>query len=658
MSDKWRNEPATERQKEKLRFFGCTWCGDITVGKASDALEECAKQFPGIEAAYQNRQVTGDPLSQRENSELPSPEVTIQNSATEAVQPSETREGFFSGESSSAPTDDALLHPDKPQSNSPQEVTIQEAAKPHNTSPIEYNIPAREVQDFAQRQAGQPNNYQAGQNRPATEIQKVKLRFFCCTWDEGITEKQASDEIENLVKQFPTLADAYNNHPATPEQLDELRRYGKASQAGLPYGEAKELITREQTRFGGPLYVYPRTSFGLPSTGAAKINYSFIAARQLETLLADLILTDGNHKLPIAEAAKLLEITAETRLGISQCRQIAEKIESIGYCVEPDARYGGGSYGWDQTIGLFKRIDGDQIKPSPAYIGAANLLRLCVLTAAADGQIDEVELDVFRQVIENQLDLTQTDHRRLQVLEKLLVQDPSSAAKTLAKIAKSVPPHKRLLIGKVLVRVAAADSVITKDERRALERIFKAFEILPDTLENLIHQACPPSQDVTIQETGTDASGQRIPKPVTSFAPRDFALDMAKVYSITNETKEVVGILSVVMQDEPEDSIRLPKTASMPVLEIPKFPSDGNAASQPTRFSGLDAAFHPVLERLLARDSWPQADFNVLAREFHFMPLNIRDTLNEWADEVLGDFILDGEDPVVVHRELIAKETI
>ena len=37
------------------------------------------------------------------------------------------------------------------------------------------------------------------------------------------------------------------------------------------------------------------------------------------------------------------------------------------------------------------------------------------------------------------------------------------------------------------------------------------------------------------------------------------------------------------------------------------------------------------------------------------MPLSIRDTLNEWADEVLGDFILDGEDPVVLRRELIAN---
>ncbi len=50
-----KNDPATESQKEKLRFFGCTWDAGITTGQASDALVECAKQFPDNEAAYQNR---------------------------------------------------------------------------------------------------------------------------------------------------------------------------------------------------------------------------------------------------------------------------------------------------------------------------------------------------------------------------------------------------------------------------------------------------------------------------------------------------------------------------------------------------------------------------------------------------------------------------
>jgi hypothetical protein len=132
---------------------------------------------------------------------------------------------------------------------------------------------------------------------------------------------------------------------------------------------------------------------------------------------------------------------------------------------------------------------------------------------------------------------------------------------------------------------------------------------------------------------------------------------MEKVYAITNETKEVVGILSVLMADEPDTSIALPQHAIVPAAGVSKNSSASLAVPQPTSFNGLDAAFQPILERLLARDSWPLTDFNALAREFQFMPLNIRDTLNEWADDVLGDFILDGEDPVVIRRELMIKET-
>jgi hypothetical protein len=150
----------------------------------------------------------------------------------------------------------------------------------------------------------------------------------------------------------------------------------------------------------------------------------------------------------------------------------------------------------------------------------------------------------------------------------------------------------------------------------------------------------------------SEADPERVGKPATTY----FTLDMAKVYEITSETKEVVAILSVLMEDEPEKPIAPAATITLPAPETPKVSSGGNAMPQPTRFNELDAAFHPILERLLARDSWPKNDFKSLADEFHFMPLNICDTLNEWSDEALGDFILDGEDPVVIRRDLLAKE--
>ena len=647
MNPDWRNDPATEQQKEKLRFFGCTWDDGITAGQASDALEECAKQFPGVEAAYQNRLATPEQVVA-----APSQEITIQEAETSAITEPVRREGFFFG------------------------------APEQNASPRKYIIPARVVQDYVQREANQ---------EPAT----YTIPSF------------AEKTVNDLLKAQLTF-----------RRLAKWRLFNN-----LFYRLSKLQLSSFRLRKNKPA-----------------------------------ILPNGCYWLPLAKAASLTFIVAETKITIGRCRLIADKIEAAGYCVEPDVRFGSGAYEWNQTLGLFKPFDGDPAKPSAAYVGAANLLRLCVIVAAADGKVDKVEVDVFRQVIENQLDLSQTDHQRLLVLEQLLTQGPSLAAKTLAKVAQSVPIHKRLLIGKVLVRVAAADTVITKDERRALERIFKAFEISPGVLEKLLveqvptmsenldesiqaprvsekfaaqsvngekifnvwtdaktfvrtghvlifshaqhwwlitadsyrefadvkiaelishppgaairelhdiltgkvmpHQTCPPSQEVTIQEAGTGATSRRIPERVSTPPPQSFALDMTRVYEITSETKEVVAILSVLMEDEPGKSIAPSATITLPAPEIPKVSGDSNAAPQPTRFNGLDAAFHPILERLLARNSWPKNDFKSLADEFHFMPLSIRDTLNEWADEELGDFILDGEDPVIIRRELIGKEKV
>ncbi len=63
MNDDWRNDPATDKQKAKLAFFGCTWNEGITKGQAHDAIDECIRQFPDREAAYQNRPATNDQLA-------------------------------------------------------------------------------------------------------------------------------------------------------------------------------------------------------------------------------------------------------------------------------------------------------------------------------------------------------------------------------------------------------------------------------------------------------------------------------------------------------------------------------------------------------------------------------------------------------------------
>ena len=811
----WRNAPATEKQKEKLRLFGCAYEKDITVGIAKllidhhkslkpqvtdekltppigqyppeslkapvfvppsseqlDALRSFGKQPPfGLtfaEAKVWIEECKQKLLQQRKEPQAKQWQLDYDEDYDEAHR--QAAEIEQSGrwrpqrnESFRLPRKAAEIP--KSQGVSPrennealsQEVTIQKALSPQNAHPTEFSIPPRPAQGI---QAGpsavrKPDSIQEAVKPQELEPQASTYgQGFCkCCGKSGVWLSSRPSGI------------GFRTYCVDCEAKVQTRVYDRLKGRWVERQSPAKITT-------------PIERLTKSVAGWLKCNQTCL----------------GGRWLPVGPLKYKLDSDVIT---IGLCRQLAEAIESKGHCVEPDARFGGGRYGRDQTLGLFKPFDGDSIQPSAAYLGAANLLRLCVLIATADGRIDVVELDVVRQAIESQIGLSQTEHKRLLILEQLLAQGLCSASKTVPNIAQSIPPDKRLVVGKLLVQVAAANDVVTEEELRALERIFEAFEIPPGTLEKLLTESCvwSPSdmvhsdvsvrdkwlwndwrtshpgvvidestlaakrwnfndwkalnerwkalhdrlherhkqfvktapQKLVVQEAATGAeqattvrrdrffpgndktqelgegpSSARtskqsaacplcgwtkcccaiagptptrgVPTPSTGRPanaapdrapahqrnlglPPTFQLDMERVDAITSETKEVVGILSVWWEDEPDVSITLPKAVVVPGTEIPAVPSDGKAAPQTTRFSGLDAAFHPVLERLLTRDSWARADFNALAREFHFMPLNIRDTINEWSDEALGDFVLTGEDPVVIRCELILKET-
>lgn len=99
------------------------------------------------------------------------------------------------------------------------------------------------VYDGKQRQA----SVAAVREEPATEKQKEKLRWFGCTWNEGITKGQASDALDQCVRQFPDRNADYYSRPATEEQKAKIRSFGMNAEDNrrdgpLTYGEAKDLI--------------------------------------------------------------------------------------------------------------------------------------------------------------------------------------------------------------------------------------------------------------------------------------------------------------------------------------------------------------------------------------------------------------------------------
>jgi uncharacterized tellurite resistance protein B-like protein len=715
--------PATVTQKDKLRFFGCTWNGNITVVQAGEALAECAKQFPDREFAWQKQK---GKLEEHQNPsyKTPSKEVTIQKVETAASQ--HVGEEFLPTAEQIAELRSFGKEPSKGLTYAEAKIWIEQCKilnSADKTPQQEVNIQTAETTVSEPSPKSEPQNasqQQTNRCNPATDVQKEKLYEFGCAGEiEGITAEQADAAIDYCIRNYREKKLDGKDIRKEQEAVEEVTIQEAAKLLNTNTNPSEYTIPAREVQD----FAQHRPAIQKPAT--YKIITPFERFGEwLDAILKRNQTITGGHWLPLGP---LTHVFVSDAVKIGLCRQFADMIESKGYCVEPDARFGSGTYDRDQTLALFKPLDDDPIQPSTAYLGAANLLRLCVLITTADGKIDLAELDVFHRAIDNQPGLTLTDCKRLLILEQLLAQELCSASKAAAQIAKSIPADKRLVVGKLLVEVAAANNVITEGERRVLGKIFKSLEIQPEMLEYLISQICPsrwPRPDsvegdvskndrwlwnhwrtghpgVVIDDTtlvgkrwncndwkalnarwqdlhdrlaarqkhfgkasgasisvGTVARGEQIQKTVAKPRRQDFTLDPDKIFAIQNDTKEVVAILSVLMDDEPEKTIAPAATITLPVPEIPKVSGNGNAAPQPTRFNGLDAAFHPILERLLTRDSWPKNDFKSLADEFHFMPLNIRDTLNEWADEALGDFILDGEDPMVIRRELIAKEKV
>jgi len=70
---------------------------------------------------------------------------------------------------------------------------------------------------------------------------------------------------------------------------------------------------------------------------------------------------------------------------------------------------------------------------------------------------------------------------------------------------------------------------------------------------------------------------------------------------------------------------------------------------------GLGSRYQALLKQLLRRKSWDRKSFESLVRQHGFMVSDAIGTINEWADQALGDFLIEDGEPVVLNLSLLRK---
>lgn len=360
------------------------------------------------------------------------------------------------------------------------------------------------------------------------------------------------------------------------------------------------------------------------------------------------------HYLKLSSVAELFSFPAQEKYSTSVSRELAGAVRARGLAMEPDAGFGGTAYRAEDEVALFRPLS-DSV--TTAYGGASALLQLCVMIAVADENPTEDELEVARNFISKHSTLTSHELQRLQFLEKLLCRNPTLAKRPLSQMAKRLPVVQRYRVGEVLVCVAGADGIISSSEWAALDRACRTLELPPSALDDIFRRLGATFEEATAEESLLGGPSDLMPTRATVLSTSGFRLDMTRVAAISNETAEIISLLSMVMgEDDTEpDSPQIPATATAPT------PTESQQQEPPIKLPAwlatLNSQFQPIAGRIVSKPSWTCSEFQNLASEFKLMPLGVRDVINEWADEHLGDFLIEGEDPITVNIHIITKSS-
>jgi uncharacterized tellurite resistance protein B-like protein len=294
-------------------------------------------------------------------------------------------------------------------------------------------------------------------------------------------------------------------------------------------------------------------------------------------------------------------------------------------------------------VALFRPESNGQL-PADRYRSAALVLELGWAIAAADGVVTDEETRRVGQLFQGLFFLDQAEVRRLKQLEQVFLRRHPSLEGLSKRLLAVLDLDQREKLGRFLAGVAAANGTINEPTLRALRCAYRTQGVDISTLDSLLQELRKqtPSKQTSPGE-GLTEERQALREPA---APMNQEL----IHRIIAETQAVQEMIGQVMQEEEETEGANggPDAETEPANSLP-------AKGRPA--PGLPDRFQPLLEALLQQDQWSIADFENLVRSNNLLPNDARARINEWAEESLGDMLIEEGEPLRINRTLLQNQT-
>jgi uncharacterized tellurite resistance protein B-like protein len=309
-----------------------------------------------------------------------------------------------------------------------------------------------------------------------------------------------------------------------------------------------------------------------------------------------------------------------------------------GWQIAPNPNLSGLPLTWTEEIAVFPSEN-----PADLHLcGTIRLLYLAVTLAAADGVIEDEEIEAFNKLISTEV-RSKDEWQHVKATEVALRRDANVALRALPQISKLIPTERREAVLKTMTHIAAADGEVSLDEINVLRRLARSFGLGNAAVDKILHED-EAFHEVTIAKAGPS---RRKGEPVPLRPGAAFQLDQARITALSKETREVISLLSTVMADDPQPQ----EAGDYSEPEPTSFEADAEEA--PDWLEGIDSRYHPAVIELLRHDELSNEDFNSLASNHHLMPDALFNAVNAWGDENFGDFLLERSENVRVFRNLL-----
>lgn len=303
-------------------------------------------------------------------------------------------------------------------------------------------------------------------------------------------------------------------------------------------------------------------------------------------------------------------------------RAVARALETVGIGMEPDVLTGARAPGAADPVVLFALSAGEpSASDTDAYRTAALTLQLASAVAHADGEFSAQETAHLRREIECWQHLSPRSRERLHAHLAWLIAAPMTLA-SLKKKLEPLEPTARQAVATFMATLAQADGVVSPDEVRFLEKVYKALGVEPAQVFSDIHAV------------GTGHA------PAARATSSGFRLDAARIAELEKDTARVSALLSEIFTEE---------AVPVPVPVVESEPAQGAG------LLGLDEAHSALVRLMLSRPQWSRAELEDAAADLDLMLDGALEQVNEACFEAHDIPLSEGEDPIDIHPDAMEK---